>query len=561
MITSKFKTIIPIILITLCGFGLRLYQIDSNPPSLNWDEVSHGYNAFSILKTGRDEWGEKFPLIFRAFGDYKLPVYIYLTVIPVALLGLNILSVRLISILAGSLAIPSIYFLTNKLFPKYIFESKLLNLNLGHLCALMLSLLPWHFFISRPALEANLALTFIIVGFALLFKAFNSPKYYLPASILLGLSLHTYNTARVFVPCLLVVWILLFRSKIKVGRSLILSTIIFCLGLGLIFYQIQTGSGTARYSKLSILSESAVYQIGQDRVNSQLPPPIAKLIHNRPVYFIGQFVPKYLSYFSPNFFWQSIGANYQFAIPNVNIITIPINGLLIIGLIFIFSKIRESNNKFVLSWFFLSPLAASLTVDYPHALRASVIIPSIVIIATLGWQLIIRKFRRLGFFTILGLVIIFFGRYLSVYYHEYRLNYSDSWQYGYKDAIEYINQHASNYSHVFMTKRIGEPHLFYAFYSKLDPKEIWPGEKNIRYRQSDWYWTDKVNNIYFINDWDIPQGISAESLPLESGTEVDTSNSLLVTSPNQVPANTTVLKEINYLNGTKAFIIARFNEK
>jgi len=555
-------SIVILFLVTLTAFILRLSNLNTNPPSLNWDEVSHGYNAYSILKTGRDEWGTKLPLIFRAFGDYKLPVYIYSTVLSIAFFGLNTLSVRLVSVLAGSLAIPAIYFLTNKLFPKTILNYRNLNLNTGHLSAIILCLLPWHFFISRPALEANLALTFIILGFALLYQGLNSPKYYLPAIIFLSLSLHTYNTARVFVPPLLLIWFFLYRKKIIFKPITFISIIVFCFSLGLIFYQIQVGTGIARYSKLSILSESAIFQIGQDRANSHLSPLFSRLIHNRPIYFITQFFPKYLNYFSPAFLWQSIGANYQFAIPNLNMITLPVTLLFLVGFVYLLiKKINQPETKFVLSWFLLSPLAASLTVDYPHALRTCVMIPSLIIISALGWQLFIKKSQKFSLLIILIFTTIFFSRYLSIYYHEYRLNYSDSWQYGYKEAIEYLNENASLYSRIFMTKKIGEPHIFYAFYSKLDPEKMWPGEDTIRYRQSDWYWTDKIGNVYFINDWDIPQQVIAKTLSLESGEEVNTEKALLITSPDHLPANTTVIKKINYLDGKTAFTIARFNEK
>ena len=85
-------------LILIFALFFRVYKINENPPALNWDEVSHGYNAYSILKTGKDEWGIKFPLIFRAYGNYKLPLYIYLTSISVKFFGLTPLGVRLVSV-------------------------------------------------------------------------------------------------------------------------------------------------------------------------------------------------------------------------------------------------------------------------------------------------------------------------------------------------------------------------------------------------------------------------------------------------------------------------------
>src|SRR3989339_591739 len=102
--------------IVVIGLSLRFYRLSDNPPSLNWDEVSHGYNAYSILHTGKDEWGVSWPLIFRAYGDYKLPAYIYLTSISEWFLGLNALAVRFVSAIGGTISIIFGYLLVKELF-------------------------------------------------------------------------------------------------------------------------------------------------------------------------------------------------------------------------------------------------------------------------------------------------------------------------------------------------------------------------------------------------------------------------------------------------------------
>ena len=67
----KGKFPVLLIIIVILAACLRLVALAWNPASLNWDEVSHGYNAYSILMTGKDEWGQLFPLTnFRAYGDY-----------------------------------------------------------------------------------------------------------------------------------------------------------------------------------------------------------------------------------------------------------------------------------------------------------------------------------------------------------------------------------------------------------------------------------------------------------------------------------------------------------
>jgi 4-amino-4-deoxy-L-arabinose transferase-like glycosyltransferase len=93
-----------LVLLFILGTFFRLYRLSSYPPLL-WDEAALGYNSYSILKTGRDEFGQVLPLIFKSFGDYKPGLYIYLTLPFVKLLGLSVLSVRLPGVIFGSIPI------------------------------------------------------------------------------------------------------------------------------------------------------------------------------------------------------------------------------------------------------------------------------------------------------------------------------------------------------------------------------------------------------------------------------------------------------------------------
>ncbi|MBI3342280.1 phospholipid carrier-dependent glycosyltransferase, partial [Candidatus Curtissbacteria bacterium] len=102
-----------LLIVVLLGAVLRFYQLGSNPPGLNWDEAAIGYNAFSILHTGRDEYGKLLPLAFRSFDDYKPPLYIYLTVPSVFAFGLTNLAVRFPSVLFGVLTVPFTYLLVS----------------------------------------------------------------------------------------------------------------------------------------------------------------------------------------------------------------------------------------------------------------------------------------------------------------------------------------------------------------------------------------------------------------------------------------------------------------
>ena len=100
-----------LILIILLAAVLRFYKLGQVPSGFVNDEAAFGYNAYSLLKTGKDEFGKAWPIIFRSFGEGKLPVYVYLTVPSVAIFGLNEFAVRLPSALFGVLTVFMLYLL------------------------------------------------------------------------------------------------------------------------------------------------------------------------------------------------------------------------------------------------------------------------------------------------------------------------------------------------------------------------------------------------------------------------------------------------------------------
>src|SRR5688572_17254454 len=102
MISEK-KAVILLLTVVILAAVLRLWNLSSNPPSLTWDEASLGYNAYSLLQTGKDEYGRLFPLNLKSFGDYKPAVYSYLIIPFIVVFGLNEWAIRLPSAIAGIL--------------------------------------------------------------------------------------------------------------------------------------------------------------------------------------------------------------------------------------------------------------------------------------------------------------------------------------------------------------------------------------------------------------------------------------------------------------------------
>jgi len=118
------------------GLLLRIVGLSDHPAGFTPDEASFGYDAYSVLRTGRDQWGNFLPLSFKSFGDYKLPLYGYLAVPFVAVFGLSEFAVRLPNVVVGSMAILVLYALVLEIFKardvKYKERVALLSVPLAH---------------------------------------------------------------------------------------------------------------------------------------------------------------------------------------------------------------------------------------------------------------------------------------------------------------------------------------------------------------------------------------------------------------------------------------------
>ncbi|MDP2861036.1 MAG: glycosyltransferase family 39 protein, partial [bacterium] len=138
------KSKILFFLIIFLAVITRVPFLDGFPNGFSGDEASQGYTAYSILKTGRDEWGEFLPLNPRSFGDFKPPLYTYLTVPSVGLFGLSEGAVRLPSAIIGILTVIIVYFLTREILGLGEFFSEKERKAVSLLSAFLLAVSPWH---------------------------------------------------------------------------------------------------------------------------------------------------------------------------------------------------------------------------------------------------------------------------------------------------------------------------------------------------------------------------------------------------------------------------------
>jgi 4-amino-4-deoxy-L-arabinose transferase-like glycosyltransferase len=414
---------------------LRFYKLDKAPPSLSWDEAAVGYNAWTILNWGKDEWGKTMPLVFKSFEDYKHPVHVYLTVPFIAIFGLNEIGVRASSAFFGVVNVAIIYFLARK-----IFKSDLAAL----LSALFLTISPYSLQFSRFNHELNFALFFFMLGIYWILTGIEKKNYLLILGFgSLGIDLLTYHSALAVVPPILILIIILnFKDLWKIKKYFLSSIAVLLLFTSLFFVEPQL-LGLARLDQTSSSKDRTLQAIET----------------------------KYLTHFSTDFLFLKGDSNARLSSQTGSFYKIDAL-FLAVGVLAMFWGIVKKKKEYliIIAWALLAPIPASVTSEVPHAARAMFLMGSMNLIAAQGACTIICLFKQKSWRILTGVVIVAilgvsFYKYSQNYYEVYANRYAIEWQYGMKQVVEYVKAHPE-YDEVYMTAERQEPYIFYLFYFK-----------------------------------------------------------------------------------------------
>src|SRR3989338_393294 len=484
----KFNWIlIPVILLAAV---LRFYQLGQNQPSLDWDETAHGYNAYSILKTGRDEYGYKFPLYFRSFDDYKPPIYTYLVVPAVAIFGLNDFAVRFPSAFLGVLAVLFTYLMVKELFTQPItnagggretIDRTRIEI-IALLAAFFLAISPWHLQFSRVAFETNSAVFWSVLGTWAFLRGIRSNGQKITiwmslAVLSFGANLFIYHNARVFVPIFTLALLYLYRGKLlKSIRYLVLPAVAAAAFIIVLVPIIFSTAGTMRFKGTTIFADvSKQYKtadlISQDEKSNQLT--IGRILHNRRLVYIPILIDNYLSHLKPTYLFLTADM-YRHHAPQIGLLYLwdfPFN------LAGIFCLIRKNFNLkskiIILWWFAIAPLASSVTWGVPHSLRSEIYLPTyqifIAIVVYYFYQM--TKKNKLAITSTFLILTFNFLFYLHQYYVHMPIEYSRAWLYGRREAALFTKSIKDKYDRVIVSTKIDQPHEFWLYYTKYDPKK------------------------------------------------------------------------------------------
>lgn len=529
-----------LIIILIVAAILRLSWLGSVPSGYFRDEAAISYNAYSIWKTGADEFGVKLPLVFRSFEVFFLPLYIYITAPIVGILGPTIFASRLLSALSGILAIYFIFLIGKKIWGEKV----------GLISSFILAISPWHIFYSRATFEGNLALTLFVGGFYfwLIFREKYLPKYFLISLLLFSFSMYSYQAERLVVPLFGMIALIVDFQKIWSIKNTLLIPLIICflVMVPLLSLSFKPG-GYHRALGVSIFSQekNPTGFSTSDRPNF--------FSNNKTFLLVKEISSLYFSYYSPRNLFIEGDYNRQRSVVGFSVFF----SFMFIGLVygvFKFFSSFDTNKKLLFTWILLAPIPAALTGDPFHTYRSLLLYAPLSILIGFGFAELLK--RRISYWLLFLIVSCFsLGAFLYNYVYLNSTKAAHDWDYGYSEMVQYIGGLPKD-TRVIVDDPWTEAYIHFLYFGKVDPKS-YQAEVLKLGDPTGYYYTnsaqirpEKVGNIEFRKvDWPSERGdkgtifvIWAESLP----------DSEFTTDP-----KVKLLKQIMYPVGKVAFKIVK----
>jgi len=394
------------------AIALHLFRIAGLPMGFYPDESSIGYNAWSIAGSGRDEHGVEWPLYFRAFGEYKNPVYIYFVALLYKLVGFSEWTTRFASAVCWFVGSAFLFALGCRLFRERAARWYLL---------ICLGFTPWLFSLSRVSFELISVYPLLAAHLWAIHRAWEdkSPFWAAFSGISIGLAFYAYSTFRLLGFLYVLIVLICYADK-RYWRLLVsfLAVVAATLAPLVIYLQEHASNLTGRFGTLTYLRDPSLSLVGKAQI----------------------FIDRYLDYFGPTFLALHGDPNRRHHTGYGGELLLPTAVLLFAGLAYGIVRRGKHCDRFVLvliAGLLVSPLAAALTLDHYHSLRAFSLVIFAVLLSTAGLQWIQH---RLGERVALVLVVataVHAALYVWNYFAVYPAASVRAFEnYGFKQALE-----------------------------------------------------------------------------------------------------------------------------
>jgi 4-amino-4-deoxy-L-arabinose transferase-like glycosyltransferase len=428
------------------GIALRTAALDRVPAGFNQDEACNGYDAYSLLRTGRDQHGNFLPVAIQAFNDYRMPLFDYSLIVPVALFGLRPMSVRLGAALWGIadlLAVAALAVL-------------LVGLRGAAVAVALLALSPWHLPTSRFGHEAITASATVSIAAMCFFVAirFSRGRWLLASGLMFGMALYSYAITKAFVPPFLI-WaaVVYWRELRAMRRPAILAVIIVVLSALPQSWALwrHYDAMMARYHVVSVFS-------------AHWRSSLASLVHGL------------MFNFSPRYLFLDGSSDVTLHAPGYGQLLVAQAAMLFLALCALRDASYRRVTIFLLGWLLIAGLTASLILPSGHPLHSLLMLTPLTLLSALGMVFLFdladaSRLARLAVAAAILLVMVVQGaRFVSFYFRKYPALAAYEFQYGLGPAVK-RSVHLGN-GPVVITTNTNQPYIYVLFFTRYPPERF-----------------------------------------------------------------------------------------
>ena len=364
-ITPFWKERLLLLTLLLIGAGLRLWDVGRVPPGLYHDEAQHGLDALDVLSGN--------PSFYFTTNNGREPLFIYLVTASVAILGRSPLAIRLPSFFVGFLTLAATYDLARVLWGR----------RAGRWALGILAVTFWHVHLSRVGFRAVLLPLFTALTLAQLARGLRAqsagsprPRHWIAGGIFYGISWYTYMAAR-FTPIALVVMLIygwIYHREIT--RRSWRGALYFCAAALIVLAPL--GLYTLQYPDI-VLSRTGQVTITHPEINDG---DFWGTLLQHTLRTAGMFFMRGDRIWRHNLAWRPVWG--------------PALGLaFVIGLGAALARFRhDAGSALTLLWTATMALPTLLAEDAPHFLRAVGVLPTAMLLPTLGLMWIEASGKR-----------------------------------------------------------------------------------------------------------------------------------------------------------------------
>jgi len=183
-------------LIVIIFLFTRLFKIMILPDGLHIDEVSMGYNTWSLSKFGTDRYGISFPVYFNNAGSGQSSLYVYIAVFLSKIFGYSEFILRFVAVLFGAMLL--------------IFGTLLAYEIAGMTCACAMStiitMIPYFIMSERWAFDCNAMLPMFVMSLYFFIRLLKTgkTKFAILTGIGVALTMYSYILAFIIIPVFII---------------------------------------------------------------------------------------------------------------------------------------------------------------------------------------------------------------------------------------------------------------------------------------------------------------------------------------------------------------------